>query len=794
MAEPTIIDTHSFPQPVQVAGPWTGPVRRVRDILPDHEVPLGLPPGTENALPLGGVLPLTRVVPGARFPGIGQTPWVPPDPTIAVGPAHIVTTVNMAIAFYTKDGTLLFSARLDSTGNPGFFEDVGGGTFTFDPKCLYDPVAGRFVVLALEVYGDTQEAYVTIAVSDDSDPQGVWYKYRTDAVISDGSTTFWWDYPGLGFDAQAYYVNANLFGLNQPGWGGVGYRVFDKAPMLSGQPAVYATLRDPGSASAQAAQHYGTNPAAFFVSVASSSSIRVQAIRNPLTSPQLVTTDLSVPSFSGPRSAAAPDADRVSTVDWRIFNAHWRDGQLYAAHNVRKAEGAVARWYHFDTADWPDAGGVTLVESGEIDPGPGLYSFFPAIASNAAGDVAVVMGTSGLYNNVAIALSGRAAGDPAGTVSQPAETLVATVAGGGRWGDYYDITVDPTDDTTFWYIGEFPDTFGWNTWIGSFTVTPQADGPVAVRDGEPVVYQGQSRTIDVLANDGHTTPGTPVQIVWFDPVSTHGGLVSMSVGTGPGGRNELVYHAPTGYSGPDTFGYTIGDDGGQTASTTVSVYVGDPADFADPVTGVFVADRLPVRYYALSNPDSLPDFSTLTPYAEGSVRRINFASSNGEFAGSGRSDDVGAVFEGLLVVPQDDIYSLFLTSDDGSKLFIHDELVIDNDGLHAMRQRSARVKLKAGPHPLRIEFFEAGGRAGLTLHVAGGGSDRQIVPAAWFGHGLCAPDVNEDGQVDLSDLTALLANFGTPDAGFAGGDVNRDGRVDLADLSILLSFFGTTCP
>ncbi|MCH8309674.1 MAG: hypothetical protein IIB17_04160, partial [Chloroflexi bacterium] len=59
---------------------------------------------------------------------------------------------------------------------------------------------------------------------------------------------------GFGFDDQAYYVTSNLFGLSAGGWAGVGFRVFDKTPLLTGQPAVYSTLRDGGSASAQVAQ------------------------------------------------------------------------------------------------------------------------------------------------------------------------------------------------------------------------------------------------------------------------------------------------------------------------------------------------------------------------------------------------------------------------------------------------------------------------------------------------------------------------------------------------------------
>ena len=131
----------------------------------------------------------------------------------------------MELAFFTKNGTKTFQQRLDNSGNPGFFEPIGGGNFTFDPKCFYDHYSNRFFVLALETYGSTQ-SYITFAVSDDDDPNGVWYKYRTPSVVQVGSTTYWVDYPGLGFDQDGFYVTGNLFRLSGGGSGtaGVLYR------------------------------------------------------------------------------------------------------------------------------------------------------------------------------------------------------------------------------------------------------------------------------------------------------------------------------------------------------------------------------------------------------------------------------------------------------------------------------------------------------------------------------------------------------------------------------------------
>ncbi|GMU80534.1 MAG: hypothetical protein AMXMBFR47_04050 [Planctomycetota bacterium] len=58
----------------------------------------------------------------------------------------------------------------------------------------------------------------------------------------------------------------------------------------------------------------------------------------------------------------------------------------------------------------------------------------------------------------------------------------------------------------------------------------------------------------------------------------------------------------------------------------------------------------------------------------------------------------------------------------------------------------------------------------------------------------CPGDLDGDGQVGLSDLAALLSNFGTPGGATPDqGDLDGDGDVDLSDLAILLGAFGTTC-
>lgn len=761
--------------------PHTLVPQRIRDHVPPHERPGPLPAGTPNDLPLGATLEELRARPGELWPGIGQTGWIPPDPALAVGPHHIVTTVNQSLAFYTKDGTQQFYATLTS-----FFSSVGAGDFVFDPKCFYDHYAGRFVVVAPEVYGNS-EAWITIGVSDDDDPHGTWYQYRTNAVVQVGATTFWWDYPGVGYDYQAYYVTSNLFGLNQGGWGGVGYRVFLKEALLSGEPATYHTLRDGSSASVQVAQHFGWPQAPFFVSVASGSTIRIQALRNPTTNPTLVTRNVAVPPFSGPFDAPTAGGGAIWLIDARIMNVHWRDGNLYAAHHVSDGSRNFARWYHFQTNDWPNSGGPTLAQSGNVDGGPDVHTWFPAIYSNADHEVALVLSSSSPTQRVAVNATGRLPSDPPGTMGALTLLKLGTVNTTGRWGDYYDVAIDPVDDTRFWVIGEYPESWGWSNWISSFSVAGD-EAPLAIIDDAGAMLGGESRTLDVLDNDVHPG-GLAFDLSSFDAVSLHGGGVELSKGTGPGGRDELRYAAPAGYVGPDRFGYTIQDTAGRTSSTIVTAEVFDPGDFRDPENPPNTEPGAEAAYYALSAPSALPNFDLLTPYATEIVPLVSFGSTAGNFAGSGRADDVGAVFEGYVTVPQTALYTLFTHSDDGSRLYVGDTLVVENDGLHGLQERSGVIGLKAGAHAVRVEFFERGGQAGLIVRIEGGGLSKQVIPGEMWSHVVCRADFDGDGQVGFADLTLLLAAFGHND----GGDVDGDGDTDFEDLAGLLGEYGLTC-
>lgn len=85
-------------------------------------------------------------------------------------------------------------------------------------------------------------------------------------------------------------------------------------------------------------------------------------------------------------------------------------------------------------------------------------------------------------------------------------------------------------------------------------------------------------------------------------------------------------------------------------------------------------------------------------------------------------------FRGHLQVPVGGEYHFFLSSDDGSRMYLDGELLINHDGLHGMTEKQGNATLQAGLHPLIVTYYDNGGDDGLSLHWSGPGIERQPLP------------------------------------------------------------------
>lgn len=128
--------------------------------------------------------------------------------------------------------------------------------------------------------------------------------------------------------------------------------------------------------------------------------------------------------------------------------------------------------------------------------------------------------------------------------------------------------------------------------------------------------------------------------------------------------------------------------------------------------------KSPGLRYAVYRPEGtnelhrIPDFQVLKPVQEGSNAKL----SPDEFV-RGSKDNYAVVFQGYLEFPRPGHYRLILSSDDGSKCFLNDRLLIDNDFGHPALPLSRSVRVPAGLIPVRIEYFQGRGDRVLSLQV-----------------------------------------------------------------------------
>jgi len=473
-------------------------------------------------------------------PGESDTPYIPPDSQIAAGPTYVVAVINSLMAIYDKTGVQQGGFQQLSS----FFSSLGVNGEIFDPRIIYDQTNNRFILSVAEVdMTNFTNGHVLIAVSQTSDPRGVWNKFAINSMgrnLSNTANTFP-DYPALGLSSSAIYITTNQFQLTQNclSTDGSGCRFSDAWIDVIGLPQLLSstppstltitTFKDLTDASGrlaftiQPALTYGTPGSEFLVgadfSSDPSSTLNVFAIPTSGT-PILTEADLTVPSFSMPPNAVqGGSGSLIDTNDFRLLNAVWANGSLWCGQNVAdpSGEGAGARWYEITISDLSS---MTLGQSGTVS-GSG-EAYFPSLSTKADGMAAMAFSTSSSSQPASAAYTAREPGDAAGTMQ--GFTVYRPGAGpydesvGNRWGDYSGISEDP-DGSSIWMIEEFagaPDpNFG--TGIAEVTVPPTLTatplnldfGPVLVGQTSPA----QTVTVKNISSNatsiGQITPAGP---------------------------------------------------------------------------------------------------------------------------------------------------------------------------------------------------------------------------------------------------------------------------------------------
>ncbi|MBD3288030.1 hypothetical protein GF337_04435 [candidate division KSB1 bacterium] len=117
----------------------------------------------------------------------------------------------------------------------------------------------------------------------------------------------------------------------------------------------------------------------------------------------------------------------------------------------------------------------------------------------------------------------------------------------------------------------------------------------------------------------------------------------------------------------------------------------------------------------------LPDFDKLNPVAIGVINNFDIRNRL-------QNDHFAFQFQGFINIERRGDYEFYLKSDDGSRLLIDDNVIVDNDYTHSVREQKGSVELKAGFHAIEVQYFERKGREELEVRYDGPGIKKKKIP------------------------------------------------------------------
>ena len=156
-----------------------------------------------------------------------------------------------------------------------------------------------------------------------------------------------------------------------------------------------------------------------------------------------------------------------------------------------------------------------------------------------------------------------------------------------------------------------------------------------------------------------------------------------------------------------------------------------------PASALFSSKPVPrgllAKFYATPRPlSALPAFPPNSNLLKTIVvKNLNFPSSY-DFGNLGISTRFAGVFEGYITVPKTGKWTFFTSSAQGSKLYIDDSVVVNNNGVHGNTEKEGTLHLIKGSHSFRVEYFNGDGRGNLVVSWKGPKVDKQIIPDKAF--------------------------------------------------------------
>jgi len=411
----------------------------------------------------------------------------PPDTEMSVGGQQIVQWVNTSFAIFDKSGNVVQG----TTPGNALWQGFGGPceqTNQGDPVVLYDKFAGRWFFSQFAFAADSQgnpvaPFYQCYALSTGTDARGPYFRWAYNF-----QNTFN-DYAKHGIMPDAYYSTFNQFpnngNTNTPqacainrlaAVAGTTPPMICAGALPAGAtvllPADLEGFTEPPLGAPEYVINFGKSQLSvyrFHVDFGiPSNSFFVGPTNIPVSPFQPACNFAATSCIPQPQTNQGLDSlgDRLMyRLAYRVFSDHQ---SLLVNHTItgKSVPGAV-RWYELRV---DSTGSLSLYQQGTFQP-DAKSRWTGSIAMDKIGDIALGYSVSNPGTFPSIAVAGRTATDPLGKLR--AEQFVFSGSGSqhdNRWGDYSTMSVDPSDDCTFWYTNEYlskSGAFNWSTRIAS---------------------------------------------------------------------------------------------------------------------------------------------------------------------------------------------------------------------------------------------------------------------------------------------------------------------------------------
>jgi hypothetical protein len=421
----------------------------------------------------GGVDPMIQSKNGTKKDGglrlalniDGQFGAFPPDPTGAAGPNQYVQSVNSTYRIYDKLG----SPETPPYSLNSIWDTPGNG----DPIVMYDKFAQRWFIS--QFYGaDGGTPGLLIAVSQSSDALGEYYLYEFDFTLFP-------DYPKYSVWSNAYFMSANVSNAN--------CCAFQREKMLVGDPtagvikmnfpSMYLLFNSIAPAYAEGPVAPDMDEPCYFFAVQDNSypgvaTDHIKVLKatinweSPGSSSVVVHQSLNTGAFNSifggewteniTQRGTTQKLDAIPGIfmykaQYRRFEDH---NTIVLCHNVNVGSNrAGMRWYELRDAN---DGNWSIYQQGTYAPDASNSRWLGSLAMDAQGNIAMAYSITGSSEYPGLRYTGRFKDDPLGEMTVPELTAVdglSAQTAAGRYGDYSQMTMDPTDDMTFWFTGEY---------------------------------------------------------------------------------------------------------------------------------------------------------------------------------------------------------------------------------------------------------------------------------------------------------------------------------------------------